>query len=46
MPKHPPELEPGRDGTWLVIYHPNFTRILDGTGIPGTALEADTKSGS
>ena len=33
----------GREGAWLVIYNPNFTRILDARAIVGARVEDDEK---
>jgi hypothetical protein len=30
-----------REGAWLVIYNPNFTRILDGRDMAGARVECD-----
>jgi hypothetical protein len=39
----PVEVEPAawREGAWLVIYNPSFTRILDGRDIAGARVEHD-----
>jgi hypothetical protein len=39
----PVEVKPAawREGAWLVIYNPSFTRILDGRDIAGARVEHD-----
>jgi hypothetical protein len=41
----PVEVEPypGREGAWLVIYSPSFTRIVDRQAVAGARVEDDDR---